>query len=538
MTPQALHDTPSAAPQATPGLLERVARYVPRVMQHRLAAKSVTPWWTADGTAVIVDVNGFTALCEELARKGREGAEQVTEIIGHSFETIMHVAYEHGASLLKFGGDAMLLWFEGPAHAEHACRAAWLMRDALAQIGTITVGGTNVTLQMSQGVHSGLFHFFTAGTTHLELLPVGPAWSEMTVMQKKAAASGIRVSAATAALLAPGCVGPVEDGGALLEHSPEGVDKIPFGPPPDVPLEVLAHCLSPPVRAHVLAGGNGSDHRPVTIAFLRVEGTDAYITTHGPERAADALTRLVATVATAADQHKVTFLASDVDHDSVKLILASGAPVVLGDDEERLLLALQKMVASDPALPLRIGVHRGAVFAGDIGPLYRRTYTIMGDAVNLTARLMSKAEPGTIFATAAVLDRCDTVFESTALPPFEVKGKAEPLHAWSVGRVQGATRRAAALQKLPLTGRNAELGVVRKAFTSAKSGTGRLIELAGEAGIGKTRLLEALRDAAAGFTKQHAACEAYTASTPYAFWRELLREMMGFGRDDGEAFVI
>lgn len=538
MSSQALHDATPPFARVPADLVERVARYVPRVLQHRLAAGPVPPWWIAEGTAVIVDVNGFTALCEQLARRGREGAEQVTEIIGNSFETIMQVAYEHGASLLKFGGDALLLWFEGEAHAAHACRAAWLMRDSLARIGTITVGGTEVTLQMSQGVHSGLFHFFALGTSHLELLPVGPAWSEMTRMQKNAGAGAIRVSAATAASIAPACVGAMVDGGALLERSPEGVETIPFGPPPDVPLEMLAFCLSPPVRAHVLAGGNGSDHRPVTIAFLRVEGTDAYIATHGPERAAEALLRLVTTVATAADRHKVTFLASDVDHDSLKLILTSGAPVVIGDDEERLLLALQKMVASDPALPLRIGVHRGAVFAGDIGPLYRRTYTVMGDAVNLTARLMANAESGTIFATAAVLDRCDTVFESTPLPPFEVKGKSEPLHAWSVGRVQGATRRAATLQKLPLTGRNAELGVVRKAYTSARSGAGRMIELAGEAGIGKTRLLEALRDAAAGFAKQHAACEAYTATTPYAFWRELLRELLGLGRDDGEALVL
>jgi class 3 adenylate cyclase/tetratricopeptide (TPR) repeat protein len=538
VNPRALDDLPPAPARPTPGLAERVARYVPRVLQHRLADHSMTPWWTADGTAVLVDIIGFTAMCEALARKGREGAEQVTEIVGNSFESIMHVAYRHGASLLKFGGDAMLLWFEGPEHAAHGCRAAWLMREALARLGTIAVGDTAVSLEMSQGLHSGAFHFFALDTAHLELLPVGPAWSEMTTMQKNAGASGIRVSAATAALLPPGCVGALENGGALLERSPDGVEEIPFGSPPDVTIETLAHCLSPPIRAHVLAGGKGSDHRPVTIAFLRVEGTDAYITAHGPDRAADALLRLMTTVTTAATEQKITFLASDVDHDGVKLILTSGAPTVIGDDEERMLLALQKMVASDPALPLRIGVHRGAVFAGDVGPLYRRTYTVMGDAVNLTARLMAKAEPGKIFATAAVLDRCDTVFESTAQQPFEVKGKSEPLHAWSVGRVQVATRRAAAMQKLPLTGRNAELGVIRKAYTSARAGTGRMIEVVGDAGLGKTRLLEALRDAAAGFGKQHAACEAYTASTPYAFWRELLRELMGFGRDDDDADVL
>ena len=94
------------------------------------------------------------------------------------------------------------------------------------------------------------------------------------------------------------------------------------------------------------------------------------------------------------------------------------------------------------------------------------------------------------------------------------------------------------LQRLPLTGRNAELGVIRKAFASARSGAGRLIEVIGDAGIGKTRLLEALRDGAAGFNKQHATCEAYTSSIPYVVWRELLREMLGFGRDTPSADIV
>src|SRR5438046_2016008 len=161
----------------------------------------------------------------------------------------------------------------------------------------------------------------------------------------------------------------------------------------------------------------------------------------------------------------------------------------------------------------------------------------MGDAVNLTARLMAKAAPGQIFATAEILAKSNTQFATTELEPFTVKGKAEPIQAWSVGAAQGSKGRQVSTQRLPLTGRNAELGVIRKAFTSARAGSGRLIEVVGDSGIGKTRLLEALRDAATGLNKQRATCEAYTASTPYSVWRELLREYMNFGRDDPEMMI-
>src|SRR5262249_7905781 len=137
-----------------------------------------------------------------------------------------------------------------------------------------------------------------------------------------------------------------------------------------------------------------------------------------------------------------------------------------------------------------------------------------------------------------VLDRSGTQFERTQLEPFAVKGKAEPVLAWSVGRAQSSKARQVSTQRLPLTGRNGEMGVIRKAFASARSGAGRLIEVARDSGIGKTRVLEALRDAATALNKQHATCEAYTASTPYAVWSELFREYMSFGRDDPEAAIV
>ncbi len=551
-SPSVAHESGDPSPPATdaaaPGApavpdagsnAERAVPYLARVLQKHLVAEPDARCWTAEGTTAFADISGFTQLSEQLARKGREGAEQITDTIGGSFESILKVAYDNGASLLKFGGDALLLWFQGDDHAGRACAATVRMRRALDEVGKIELPGVQVTLRMSQGVHTGCFHFFAAGTSHLEMLPTGPAWSRAVAMEHAAEADEILVSTETAALLPQDCRGDAKAPGVLLLREPPGHDeKVPYIPRPKMAPEQLLHCLSPAVRAHVLAGGGTSEHRPVTIAFIRFEGTDALIEQRGAQAAAEALHQLVSVVEAATEEQGVAFLASDVDADGGKLILTAGAPNVTGDDEEHMLLALRKIVDAATALPIRIGVHRGSVFAGDIGPWYRRTYTVMGDAVNLTARLMAKAEPGMIYATGDVLDRSNTLFETTQLEPFAVKGKAEPVQAWSVGPAKGSRARQVTLQRLPLTGRNVELGVIRKAFTSARSGAGRLIEVVGDAGIGKTRLLEALRDAVAGFQKLRATCEAYTASIPYVVWRELLREVLGFGRDTPEAEIL
>ena len=102
----------------------RLALYVPRILHERLAAGDRARGWIDEGTAVFVDISGFTSLSEALASKGREGAEQITDIIGRSFGSILAVAYDAGGSLLKFGGDALLLWFQGDRHLERACGSA------------------------------------------------------------------------------------------------------------------------------------------------------------------------------------------------------------------------------------------------------------------------------------------------------------------------------------------------------------------------------------------------------------------------------
>ncbi len=537
-----------APPSGTGPDAERVRHYVPTVLQQHLADDPGTLAWRSTGTAAFVDVSGFTRLSEALARKGREGAEQITEIIGRVFERMLSVSYENGGRLLKFGGDALLLWFAHGDHVAHACRTTIAMRDILREIGNVVLPDTTVTLQVAQGVHTGEFHFFAVGRLHRELLPVGPAWSRLVAIQHAASAGEIALSAETAACLPMECFGDAKDteegapgtvdAAPLLVAAPRTTDDTVLQPPPELAYDTLAHCLSPAIRAHVLAGGGAPEHRPVTIAFVHFDGTDELLAREGPSAVADALGNVMNIVETSCVEQDVAFLASDVDRDGGKLILTAGAPRVTGNDEERMLLALRKIVSASLPLPLHIGVHRGAVFAGDVGPSHRRTYTVMGDAVNLTARLMAKAPPGHIYATADVIERSNTLFDATELEPFAVKGKAEPVQAWSIGAAKGSRTRQAALAKLPLTGRNAELGVIRKAYTSARSGAGRLVDVTSEAGLGKTRLLEALRDAAAGFTKLRGSCEAYTASTPYALWTELLREFMQCSRDEDDEVVV
>ncbi len=84
------------------------------------------------------------------------------------------------------------------------------MRRVLRDVGRIEVPGAKVTLRMSQGVHTGEFHFFAVGTSHVELLPTGPGWSRLVAMEHAAEAGEILLSTETAALLPARCLGQRE----------------------------------------------------------------------------------------------------------------------------------------------------------------------------------------------------------------------------------------------------------------------------------------------------------------------------------------
>ena len=87
----------------------------------------------------------------------------MSDTLNATFAALLDVAYQDGAGLVKWGGDAVLLLFDGPGHADRACRAAYRMRAKMREVGRLQTSAGRVTLRMSVGIHSGTFHFFLVG---------------------------------------------------------------------------------------------------------------------------------------------------------------------------------------------------------------------------------------------------------------------------------------------------------------------------------------------------------------------------------------
>ena len=510
--------------------------YLPRLTVDWAARDPLEPWREIDGSLVSVDLTGFTALAERLQARGRTGAEELVLAISGVFEGLIRISKRRGGDVLKFRGDALLILFAGDAHAERACRAASEMQWFIEHTGETMSSVGEVELRMSTGIFSGTCHFFLVESTHRELVIAGPAATATIQLEDDAGAGEVLVSPATAAAVDPSWLAGERGGAAILalEQDPDAAAP-PVFDGDDEPASALD--LEPYVpaslRAYLKLEAGEAEHRQVTAAFVKFTGVEALLAKGGPEAVSEPLAELGALVGRLTTELGITWLESDIDVDGGKLYLTAGAPSSTGADEERMLRALREIVDSDSLLTLRAGVNRGPAFAGDMGASARRAYTVMGDTVNLAARLAARAEPGEILATGKMLERSRTRFETIA-EPFLVKGKERAITAYSVGAITGVVEEEPA-QELPIVGREHELEQLRAAVDAARLRQGQVAELVGEPGIGKSRLVEELKTLAVGFTQLVTRCDQYAVSVPYFPFRSLLRPLAGITEAESAA---
>jgi class 3 adenylate cyclase/tetratricopeptide (TPR) repeat protein len=470
-------------------------------------------------------------MTERLARKGKVGAEEMNDVLDGLFTELLAVAYDDGAGLVKWGGDAVLLLFDGEDHAARACRAAMNMQRTIRKVGRISTSVGQIKLRMSVGIHSGTFHFFLVGDSsiHRELVIAGPASTQTVLMEQTAEAGEVAVSRTTAAAIDRATLG-AEKGEAFLLRGTPDVPFRPARPSPDARGLDLAQLVPIAIRDYLLSGETQPEHRRVAAAFLEFLGTDDLLTRREPGDVATAIDTCMRVVQEATRRHEVGFFETDVARNAWRVMLIAGAPTSGGGDEDRMLGALRAVAEADLPLPVRIGTNAGHVFAGYFGPRFRKTYSVKGDAVNLAARVMAKAEAGQVLATSSVLDPATGLYETVALEPFSAKGKRKPVHAWSVGRRVGS--RSEGLD-LPLVGRTREMQVLRASAESAREGAGRAVEIVGQAGIGKTRLLSEFLAEFADLRLLRALCEPYQQGTAYRPFRAILRSALDVPRAVG-----
>ena len=261
------------------------------------------------------------------------------------------------------------------------------------------------------------------------------------------------------------------------------------------PLGAASVQPSAPARAEPPATGSlGGERRQVTILFADIAG----FTKLSAALDAEELHGLVSRFFEAADGVIERYGGAVDKHIGDAVMALFGAPVAHGDDPLRAVRAAFDIHEAMGALSqdtgrdlqVHVGIASGEVVAGGLGREARAEYTVLGESVNLASRLDSMSGAGETLISDAVHRAVSAHVDCEALGETEVKGLDRPVRVW---RVRGLRSATADNLRGPLVGRQSELRQFRGVIESCRdTGNGQAVFLRGEAGIGKTRLVEEL----------------------------------------------
>ncbi|KPK21204.1 MAG: guanylate cyclase [Nitrospira bacterium SG8_3] len=231
-----------------------------------------------------------------------------------------------------------------------------------------------------------------------------------------------------------------------------------------------------------------------------------------------------------------------------------GAPVAHEDHAQRAChaaLSIQKAIGGygqkvkndyDADFKMRIGLNSGAVIVGSIGDDLRMDYTAVGDTSNLAFRMQDIANPGSVLASGNTHRMTRAYFEFQSVGELEIKGKEELQDAYELIRPTEVETRieAAALKGLTrFVGRKQELEALKQAFEKVSSGSGQVLGIVGEAGVGKSRLILELKNMI--LETEHSylegRCLHYGSSMPYLPILDVLKGYFGIEEEDREATI-
>jgi class 3 adenylate cyclase/tetratricopeptide (TPR) repeat protein len=191
---------------------------------------------------------------------------------------------------------------------------------------------------------------------------------------------------------------------------------------------------------------------------------------------------------------------------------------------------------------MRIGLNSGPVIVGSIGDDLRMDYTAVGDTTNLASRMESIARPGTILVSTDTFRLARDFFEFESLGKVELKGKEKSLEThklFKAGEVETRIGASVAKGLTRFVGRENSITALKEALEEAEAGSGQLVGLVGEAGVGKSRLLFEFKSLLpqSEYAYLEGRCLHYGGSMSYLPFLEILRSYFEIKEGDRE-FII
>ena len=539
-------------------LTELLASYVPKLIQKRVIANPApieSPVAEELQAAILfADISGFTLLTERMAEKGPTGVETLARILNEYFGQLIDIIHEYGGDVVKFAGDAVIaVWPVVPdiAISETVSRAdqwQWTMRAAECALEVhqrlTNYKAEDAHLYLKLAVSLGRINMVHVGGVfnRWEFLITGAPLVELGLANNLAKAGEILITPSAWKLIRNDSNAQtiefelkdaIAQGGRLESlNKPSSIFSSPKKPViPDGAENSLRPYIPGAVINRLTAGQSSwiAELRRVTVLFINLPDIDQNTALESAQDVARLIQRSVY-------HYEGSINKINVDDKGITIVAALGLPPFSHEDDPARGVQAALMIRRELTtlgVPSYIGITTGRIFCGSVGNDLRREYTIIGNAVNLSARLMGAASTqDELIAKHVVPILCDRLTYDSAkeavefetLPPQRVKGRTEPVEVFHALEIKKSVVRS----KTELIGRQDEKTLMAGALQELSRGAPhQTLVLQGEAGIGKSRLFEDLiRQAETLDVKMFVGNgDPIEKASPYHAWRSIFYQV-------------
>jgi class 3 adenylate cyclase/tetratricopeptide (TPR) repeat protein len=499
-----------------------------------------------------VDIEGSCLLAERLGNRGAAGAEELGRVLNHCLAPLVDLVILGGGDVVKFAGDGLIaMWRVAAGHDDEPERGhtAGLHDACLRAVQTALMLQIELLRQQAEDADNPIRIRTGVGSGRLEISYVGgegQVWEEALAgsaleeacAAERAAAPGRVVAGPRATeLIAARCKGSrLADGFFLVHDVTWSIDASALERPAvDArAAETLDRHVVEAVSSRLDAGCDDwlSDHRPITTMFVSLAS---------PARAGlDALNGAVRSMQRVLARAEGTFVRAGIGARGPTVLAAFGLPPFAHEDDAvravGAALDIRAAIVAD-GLTCSIGMTTGRSFCGVVGSEHRREYTMLGESVNLAARLMDHAA-GAILCDRGVIERAGRRVRWDASEEIRVKGRTRPV---VVARPSSLERRPT-VPMATMIGRESERNELSSRLDALRNdATTSIVILEGEAGIGKSRLVVDLVErgrAADGVRTVEGAADALHAWMPYHAWSSIFAKLLDVDDPTADAAVL
>ncbi|MEM7334641.1 MAG: tetratricopeptide repeat protein [Chloroflexota bacterium] len=514
--------------------------YIPIDRRHAIASEQSVSEWII-GSTLFADISGFTPLTEALVNElgPNRGAEELTRILNQIFDAIINDLHQYGGSVMTFSGDAITCWLKDDDGLK-AIACALAMQKTMAQfVNMKTPSGASFKLAMKTAVSTGPVRRFVIGSPdHLQMdVLTGETLVTLAEAEQLAGQGELLVDPATANRFSHRLAidewrnGEDERRFAVVSQIDGDIPANSWDivSQDSISLEIQKSWLLRAIYGRVHSGTDAflAELRPISVLFLRFGDLDY----DEDKRAGEKLDSFIQDVQTILARYEANVLQVTIGDKGSYLYAAFGAPIIHEDDADRAAAAALELRTAATRIHkldrIQIGLTTGPVWAGAYGGQNRRTYGVLGDIVNLSARLMMSAEHNQILASREFYQATQSIADWDSLPKIKVKGKAESIEIFALKQLKKPQYIGlqAAKYAFPMVGRQKQIEQIGQHLDQTLTGEGQIAAINGEAGIGKSRLLADVIGMVneRGVIGLGGECQSYGTNSSYLVWQSIWR---------------